>query len=65
MKYQELKKKPAADLQKELDTAQFELRRLGGMVQTGGVGKDSGRIRELKRKIARIKTLQAEGKTNK
>lgn len=65
MKYDELKKKTAADLQKELDAAQFDLMRLGALVQTGGVGKDSGKIRELKRTIARIKTLQKEGSTTK
>jgi large subunit ribosomal protein L29 len=58
MKFNELKKKTATDLNKEIDATQFELMRLGAQVATGGAGKDAGRIRELKRKIARIKTLQ-------
>jgi large subunit ribosomal protein L29 len=70
MKFEELTKKTPADLRKELDTAEFDLMRLGGMVQTGGVGKDSGKIKELKKTIARIKTLQQRveakgGKSNK
>ena len=70
MKFDELTKKTPADLRKELDSAEFDLMRLGAQVQTGGVGKDSGKIRELKKTIARIKTLQQRveakgGKSNK
>ena len=70
MKYDELKKKAPDDLKKEMDSAVFDLLRLNAMVATGGIGKDSGKIRELKRKVARIKTLQrtppsAKSKTKK
>lgn len=70
MKFTELTKRTPADLQKELDGAQFDLMRYGAMVQTGGVGKDAGKIKELKKTIARIKTLQQRvaakgGKSNK
>lgn len=60
MKFKELKKN--ADLNKELDATVLELMRYNAQVATGGAGKDSGKIRELKRKIARIKTLQSEVK---
>jgi large subunit ribosomal protein L29 len=59
MKFDELKKKSAEDLKKEIDATQVELMRFNAQVATGGAGKDAGRIRELKKKIARIKTLQA------
>ncbi len=66
MKFDELQKKSADDLQKEMDSSMFELMRYNAQVATGGAGKDSGKIRELKKKIARIKTLQQRGgKANK
>ena len=70
MKFEELTKKTPADLQRELDSAQFDLMRFNAQVATGGAGKDAGKIREIKKTIARIKTLQQRvdakgGKTNK
>jgi len=62
MKFKELKKKAPEDLRKEMDTAVFDLLRFNAQVATGGIGKDSGKIRVLKRKIARIKTLERSAK---
>ena len=60
MKFEELKKKTPDDIRKEFDVITFELMRYNAQVATGGAGKDSGKIRELKRTIARIKTLQRQ-----
>lgn len=58
MKFKELTKKTPEELQKQVDEAEFDLLRYNAQVATGGAGKDSGKIREMKRTIARIKTLQ-------
>jgi large subunit ribosomal protein L29 len=58
MKFQELTKKTPDELQKQMDSIEFDLLRYNAQVSTGGAGKDSGKIRELKRTIARIKTLK-------
>jgi large subunit ribosomal protein L29 len=58
MKFQELTKKTPEDLQRQMNDAEFDLMRFNAQVATGGAGKDSGKIRELKKTIARIKTLQ-------
>jgi large subunit ribosomal protein L29 len=70
MKFDELKKKTPEDLNKELDSIQLELMRYNAQIATGGAGKETGKVRQLKRTIARIKTLQTvvknkEVKTNK
>jgi ribosomal protein L29 len=58
MKFNELIKKTPEDLNRELSSAEFDLMRYNAQVATGGAGKDSGKIRELKKRIARIKMLQ-------
>lgn len=58
MKFKELKKKSAPDRAKELEKASQELMRIRAQISTGSVGKEAGRVRELKRTIARIKTLE-------
>jgi large subunit ribosomal protein L29 len=60
MSSKDLAKKSRDELQKELDRIEFDLMRLGAQVSTGGAGKESGKIRELKRTVARIKTLQRQ-----
>jgi ribosomal protein L29 len=65
MKFDELKKKSPEELKKELDTASFDMMRYSAMVATGSIGKDVGKVQQLKKKIARIKTLQNEVRTNK
>jgi ribosomal protein L29 len=60
MKFADLKKKSADELNKELDTADLDLMRFNAKVATAGIGKESGRVRETRRKIARIKTIQRQ-----
>jgi ribosomal protein L29 len=62
MKFKELQKKTGDELRKELDNTTIELLRFRAHVATGGAGKDAGKIRGLRRKIARIKTLNAQPK---
>lgn len=57
----ELKKKRAADLEKELASVRFELIKLNAQVATGAAAKEAGKIRNLKKKVARIYTLLAAG----
>ena len=56
--YTELKKKTAADLEKELSTARLEMIKLRAQLSTGAAAKDAGKLQALKKKVARIKTLQ-------
>ena len=58
MKFTELQKKSKDDLLKEIDRIELELMRYRAQVATGGAGKDAGKISQLKRTIARIKTIQ-------
>lgn len=58
MKFTELQKKSAADHEKELTRIEMELLKYRAQIATGGAGKDVGKVRELKRTVARIKTLQ-------
>ena len=58
MKFEELKKKTPDELKRELDVSTFELMRYNAQVATGGAGKDAGKIKQFKKSIARIKTLQ-------
>ena len=63
MKFSELKKKTAEDLRKEEERIVIDLLRLRGQIATGGAGKDAGKVRALKRAIARIRTLNDSKKT--
>ena len=58
MKFQDIKKKNPIELVKELETIEFDLMRYNAKVATNSIGKDSGKVKELKKDIARIKTLQ-------
>jgi len=58
MKFKELQKKNKQDLQKELDKFNMEVMKYRAQVATGGAGKEPGKIKEYKKSIARIKTLQ-------
>ena len=58
MKHKDLLKKSKQDLEKELVKLNMDLMKYRAQVATGGAGKDSGKIRELKKTIARIKTIQ-------
>ncbi|MBR9692382.1 50S ribosomal protein L29 [Candidatus Woesearchaeota archaeon] len=57
----ELKKKNPDELQRELSSARLELLKLNAQVATGGAAKEAGKITMLKKKVARIKTLQTKG----
>ncbi len=54
----ELKKKTPEELEKELARIRMELLKLNAQVATGGAAKEAGKIIQLKRKVARIKTLR-------
>lgn len=56
MKYADIAKKSVEELEKlETETA-VELMKFQAQVATGAPGKDSGKVRALRRNIARIKT---------
>ncbi|MBR9700848.1 50S ribosomal protein L29 [Candidatus Woesearchaeota archaeon] len=57
MKFKDLQKKSPEDLKKELEKYKMDLMKYRAQVATGGAGKDAGKIREIKRTIARIMTL--------
>ncbi len=56
--YAELKKKSPAELEAELEKARFEMVRLRAQLATGAASKEAGKLRNLKRTVSRIKTLQ-------
>lgn len=58
MKFKELQKKPAPELDKELDRTRFDLMKLRAQAAAGSAGKDAGKIRAFKRTIARILTIK-------
>ncbi len=62
MKYKDLKALSLEGRQKKHDEAKLELLKLGGQVATGTAPKSPGQIKELKKTIAKIKTLQVEEK---
>ena len=62
MKYKDLAKLSQVDLEKKLKTTQVELIKLNGQVATGTTPKSPGQIKNLKRTIAKINTLQTTGK---
>lgn len=57
MKYQDLAKKSAEDLAKVETELRIELMKFQAQVATGAPGKQSGKIRQIKRDIARIKMI--------
>ncbi len=56
----ELKKRGAADLQKEMAAAQLELVKQSAQLAMGGAAKEAGKIKNLKKRVARISTLLTE-----
>jgi ribosomal protein L29 len=58
MKAKELKKKTPEELEKELTSAQLEIVKLKAQLSTGAAAKEAGKLTNLKKKIARIKTIQ-------
>ncbi len=60
-----LTKKADADLEKELLEAQLEIVKLNAQLSTGSAAKEAGKLRALKKKVARIKTLQNQRRNAK
>lgn len=58
MKFAKLKELSPADRQKKLAEVQKDLLKLNGQVATGTVPKSPGQIRELKRTIAKLKSIK-------
>ena len=56
----ELRNMSPEELAEELEKLKSELIRERGLVVSGGAPENPGRIREIKRSIARIKTIQKE-----
>lgn len=63
--HMDLKKKGPEELQKEIGKVRMDLLKLNAQVATGGAAKEAGKIKQLKKRIARIKTLQHEVKEAK
>ncbi len=61
MKFKELKALKPEELEKKEQELQLELMKLRSQVAMGTTPKSPGRIRAIKRTIARIKTLKKEG----
>ncbi len=57
MKFKELKNMEKDALQKKLDSLKLDLLKLNKQVSTGTTLKNTKEIREIKKTIARIKTL--------
>lgn len=57
----DLVKKAPEELMKELAKARMELLKLNAQVATGGAVKEAGKIRMLRKRVARIMTLQKRG----
>ncbi|RME52807.1 50S ribosomal protein L29 [Candidatus Woesearchaeota archaeon] len=62
MKFKELQGLSEGALQKRLAELKTELMKLRVQVATGTAQKESGKIREIKKTIARIRTLQNKQK---
>ena len=46
------------ELEKNLQELQEELMKINGVLASGGIPEDIGKVKEIKRTIARIKTIQ-------
>lgn len=53
----ELKKKRPEELEKDLVNTRIEIMKLNAQVAAGGAAKEAGKLRSLRKKIARIKTI--------
>ena len=58
MKFKELKQMPADEVQKKELEMRKELMKLRAQVATGTNPENSGRIREIRRTIAKIQTVR-------
>lgn len=60
LRVDEIRKMNADERQEELDKLKLELIRERGIASAGGAPENPGRIKEIRRTIARIKTIQGE-----
>lgn len=58
--FAELVKKNEADLEKELAEARLDLVKLSAQLSTGSAAKEVGKLHNLKRKVAQIRTIQRQ-----
>jgi len=58
--FKELKGLNKEDLEKKYEEAKLELIKLNSQVATGTTLKNPGQIKQLKKSIARIKTIQKQ-----
>jgi len=60
LKMDEIRRMSEKERREELDSLMKDLLRERGMIATGGSPENPGRVGEIKRTIARIKTVQRE-----
>jgi large subunit ribosomal protein L29 len=57
---EEIRKMSESERKEELESLEKELLHERGMIATGGAPENPGRVRGIRKTIARIKTLQGE-----
>ncbi|MCD6203707.1 MAG: 50S ribosomal protein L29 [Methanophagales archaeon] len=57
---EDIRKMSDKERREELESLSTDLLRERGMVATGGSSENPGRIREIRRTIARLKTVESE-----
>ena len=62
LRSEEIRKMNQDERQEELDKVNMELIRERAIASAGGAPESPGKMREIRRTIARIKTIQAEQK---
>ncbi len=65
LRVREIRQMPAEERRKKLDEIRTELVRLKTMVASGGTIENPGRIKELRKTLARILTIEKETITGK
>jgi len=65
MKYSEIQKLSVADRDKKVNELKVDLLKLKGQVTTGTIPKSPGQIKQIKRTLARFKTLETAESKNK
>lgn len=60
MKIKEIRKLKNEDLEKKLSELRLDLAKQRAQIEMGGMVKNPGRIKEIKRSIARILTVRKE-----
>lgn len=63
LRTEDIRKMNATEHDEELDKLKLELIRERAIASAGGAPESPGRIREIRRTIARIKTIRKEPKT--